>query len=176
MTYIIKIIDYNSQWPEEFEQEKRRILEKLGNTVIELVHIGSTAVRGLAAKPVIDMLLGVAKVPPSPDTIEALQTLEYNYLGEFGVPNRHFFRKGMPMTHHLHIVTWGTQQWENAILFRDFLRTHPEAAGQYEQLKRQSAMRFPHDRAAYTNSKTDLITELMEQAKRWQTVTLDNSK
>jgi GrpB-like predicted nucleotidyltransferase (UPF0157 family) len=176
MEYIIKMIDYNSQWPEQFEQEKRLIFEKLGNTVIELFHIGSTAVPGLAAKPVIDMLLGVEKVPPSPDTIEALQTLEYNYLGEFGVPNRHFCRKGMPMTHHLHIVTWGTQQWENRILFRDFLRTHPKAAQQYEQLKRQSAMRFPHDRAAYTNSKTDLITELMEQAKRWQAVTLENSK
>ena len=176
MEYIIKIIDYNSQWPEEFEQEKRLILEKLGSTVIELVHIGSTAVRGMGAKPVIDMLLGVEKVPPSPDTIEALQTLEYNYLGEFGVPNRHFFRKGMPMSHHLHIVTWGSEQWEKPILFRDFLRTHPEEARQYEQLKRQSAIQFSHDRAAYTNSKTDLITELMEQAKRWQAVTLENRK
>lgn len=164
----ILIVDYNADWPIQYEQEKIRILDALGDTVMDIQHIGSTSVPGLAAKPIIDILLGLKQVPPSQAEISGLEALGYLYCGEFGIPGRHYFRRGMPRTHQIHSVLVDSDFWKSHILFRDFLRAHPDAAQQYEALKRKLAVEFRYDRERYTDSKAPLIERLLEKARAWQ--------
>ncbi len=163
----ILVVDYDANWSIHYEQEKIQILKALGDTIVEIQHIGSTSVPGLAAKPVIDILLGL-EIPPKPDQIFSLEALGYLYFGEFGISGRHYFRRGMPRTHQIHAVQVNSEFWERHILFRDFLRTHPQAAQQYEALKRHLAVEFRYERDRYTDSKAPLINQLLIQAKAWQ--------
>jgi GrpB-like predicted nucleotidyltransferase (UPF0157 family) len=164
----IVVVDYNANWSNQYEQEKQQILLALGDAVINIQHIGSTSVPGLAAKPVIDMLLGLKQIPPLPSQISSLAAIGYSYHGELGIPGRHYFRKGMPRTHQIHAVLTDAEFWQRHILFRDFLRNNPQAAQRYETLKRKLAQEFAGDRTTYTNSKTPLIEQLLIEAKLWQ--------
>jgi GrpB-like predicted nucleotidyltransferase (UPF0157 family) len=121
----------------------------------------------LAAKPVIDILLGLKQVL-LPNQIFSLEAIGYLYCGELGIPGRHYFRWGMPRTHQIHTVQANSEFWKTHILFRDFLRAKPEAAQQYEVLKRKLAVEYRYDRNRYTASKTPLIEQLLVQAKAWQ--------
>ncbi len=165
----IIVVDYDDNWLIQYQQEKIKILNVLGDTVEDIQHIGSTSVPGLAAKPIIDIAIGLRQLPPSLVQISALEKLDYLYLGEAGIPGRHFFRKGIPITHHLHVVIWGGEVWERHILFRDFLGTHPEAAEQYATLKRDLAIQFRLDRERYTSSKAPLIEQFLAHAKLLKT-------
>ncbi len=156
----IIVVDYNANWSSQYEQEKQQILLGLGDTVTNIQHIGSTSVPGLAAKPVIDILLGLKQIPPLPTQVSSLETIGYSYYGEFGIPGRHYFCKGIPRTYQIHAVLVNSEFWERHILFRDFLRNHPKAAQRYEALKRKLAQEFECDRPSYTNSKTPLIEQL----------------
>lgn len=164
----ILVVDYDVNWSIQYEQEKIQILDALGNTVADIQHIGSTSVPGLAAKPVIDILLGLKQVPPSKAQISGLENLGYLYCGELGIPERHYFRRGMPRTHQIHSVQLDSEFWKIHILFRDFLRAHPDAAQQYEALKRKLAVEFRYNRDRYTDSKAPLIEQLLVQARAWQ--------
>lgn len=164
----IIVVDYQPNWSTQYEQERIHILNAIGNTIVDIQHIGSTAVPKLAAKPVIDILLGLKQVPPTPTQVSSLEALGYLYCGELGIPGRHYFRRGMPRTHQIHAVQVGSEFWKTHILFRDFLKTHPEAAQQYEALKRKLAVQFRYDRDRYTESKAPLIQQLLIQAKAWQ--------
>ena len=163
----IIVVDYNANWSSQYEQEKIEIIKALGDTIVDIQHIGSTSVPGLAAKPVIDILLGL-EISPNAAQISSLEALGYLYLGEFGIPGRHYFRRGMPRTHQIHAVQVNSEFWKTHILFRDFLRTHPEAGWQYEALKRHLAVEFRYERDRYTDSKAPLINQLLVQAKVWQ--------
>lgn len=162
----ILVVDYDANWPIQYEQEKIQILNALDNTVADIQHIGSTSVPGLAAKPVIDILLGLKQVPLSKAQISSLE-IRYLYCGELGIPGRHYFRKGMPRTHQIHLVEVDSEFWKRHILFRDFLKANPDAAQQYEALKRKSAVEFRYDRERYTDSKTPLIEQLLVKAWAW---------
>ncbi len=164
----IIVVDYNACWSSQYEQEKQQILLALGENMTNIQHIGSTSVPGLAAKPVIDMLLGLKQIPPFPKQILCLEAIGYSYFGELGIPGRHYFCKGMPRTHQIHAVLVDSEFWERHILFRDFLRSHPQAAQRYEEVKRKLAQKFADDRDRYTNSKTPLIEQLLIEAKLWQ--------
>lgn len=164
----IIVVDYDASWSNQYEQEKQQILLDLGDTVTNIQHIGSTSVPGLAAKPVIDMLLGLKQIPPLPMQISSLEAIGYSYYGEFGIPGRHYFRKGIPHTHQVHAVLTDGEFWERHILFRDFLRNHPKAAQRYATLKRKLAQEFEYDRTSYTNNKTPLIEQLLVEAALWQ--------
>lgn len=164
----IVIADYDANWSSQYEQEKSRIIDALGDTVADIQHIGSTSVPGLAAKPIIDILLGLKQIPPSSTHVLSLENIGYLYLGEFGIPERHYFRRGMPRTHHIHAVQVNSDFWQRHILFRDFLRSHPQAQQQYETLKRKLAVEFRNDRDRYGDSKTPLIEQLLTQARAWQ--------
>lgn len=164
----IIVVDYNANWSNQYEQEKQQVLLALGNTVTNIQHIGSTSVPGLAAKPVIDMLLGLSQIPPLPKQISNLEAIGYRYYGELGIPGRHYFRKGMPRTHQIHAVLTDSEFWQSHILFRDFLRNNSQAAQRYEILKRKLAQEFECDRTSYTNSKAPLIEQLLIESKLWQ--------
>lgn len=137
----------------------------LGGSLVAMAHVGSTSVPGLAAKPVIDLLVIVRSLADAEDAVPELAALGYEYLGENGIPGRLFFRRGMPRTHHLHIVEPGHPQWPDNLEFRDYLRAHPDEAARYETLKRTLARRFRQRREDYTSGKSDYILGVLKQAR-----------
>ena len=159
--------DYNSQWPEQFEEEAQHLRQATGKAVVAVEHIGSTAIPGLSAKPIIDILLVVSTLSAGEESVPALEALGYEYRGENGIPGRLFFRKGLVQyrrTHHLHLVEMGHEQRSSLLSFRDYLRTHPDEAGRYDALKRELSVRFREDRSAYSDGKTAFINAMLAKA------------
>ena len=160
----VLVADYDPEWPARFAEERARLTAALDGVPAAIEHVGSTAVPGLAAKPVIDVAVGR---PPESDLepyVRAFTGLGYEYKGENGIPGRHFFGLGQPRTHHLHLVEFGGELWRAHLAFRDHLRRHPERAAAYAALKRDLATRFPDDRVAYTDAKAPFITEILREA------------
>lgn len=162
------IADYDPAWPLRFEAERARILQAIGRWAVAVEHIGSTAVPGLASKPIIDIMVGVADLDSAAHCIAPLQAMGYEYVPEFEatLPERRYFRRRLSGdAYHLHMVAVTSDFWERHLLFRDYLRVHPETARAYERLKRDLAARFGRDRAAYTDAKTAFITTVEEKAR-----------
>lgn len=152
-------------WPDQFLAERLAIETALGRKGLAFEHVGSTAVPGLAAKPTIDVMIGSADGKVDALAIAAFQSLGYGFLGEKGVSGRQLFRKGLPPTHHVHWTTTGSPFWSDQLAFRDFMRTHPSEAREYEALKRELAERFSLDRESYTKAKGDFITRMLARAR-----------
>ncbi|MBE9190164.1 GrpB family protein [Gloeocapsopsis crepidinum LEGE 06123] len=167
----IIIVEYDPRWSQQFEEEATTIWQVLGNDLVTRIeHFGSTAVPGLAAKPIIDLLVEVRSLKEAKKSHTLLEALGYAYWQEDPRPGQMFLVKGMPpyglqRTHHLHLVEADSDLWER-LLFRDYLRSHPEEAQHYAALKRQLAERFKTNREAYTNAKTDYIQAVMAKARR----------
>ncbi len=160
----VDLVPYDEAWPSLFDEERLRIESALGSLAEAIEHVGSTAIPGVAAKPILDIMVGMRSLRDAECCIEPLEQLGYEYRGEAGVPGRLFFRMGNPKTHHLHITEIGSEFWERHLLFRDYLRTHPETAIEYARLKHRLADRFRSDRAAYTDAKTGFISEVVRRA------------
>jgi GrpB-like predicted nucleotidyltransferase (UPF0157 family) len=158
--------EYNPQWTRMFEQECALLTEALGeDDFVDIKHIGSTSVPGLRAKPIIDILIAVEEFAPIPVYTERLGPVGYQYHphgSEEG--ERIFFWKGVPRTHHVHIVEYATWEHQRHIIFRDYLRMHPDIARRYTEVKEELATAFKHDRPAYTRGKTAFIKAIMERA------------
>jgi len=156
---IIDLKDHDPSWAVEFQRERVRIASCLEDAAVSIDHIGSTAVPGLRAKPVIDIMVSVHEL--------VLGSVEgpLSSLGYVHVPipenDRLFFRKGMPRTHHLHVVVEGSEGYWKHIRFRDRLIAHPEDAEEYARLKEDLAMRYRTDRVAYSDGKDELIAEIL---------------
>lgn len=162
----IELVPYNPEWPHQFEQEREWLLPILGPWLAgRIEHIGSTAVPGLAAKPVIDIMAAVRGLEESRPAIEAVATLDYQYF-PYKPHQRHWFCKPSPAfrTHHLHLVPLAALEWTKPIAFRDYLRAHPPIAAEYESLKRKLAQEFRFDREAYTAAKNPFIDAITEKA------------
>ena len=165
----VVISEYNPRWPIMYEEEKALILAAIARWVVAIEHVGSTSVPGLAAKPIIDIMVGVRSLDDAQHCIEPLAAIGYIYQPPEvdGIPERRFFNKGPQDSHrHLHMAELGSDFWQCHLLFRDYLRSHPDAARQYEALKRELAARFGADRQGYTNAKTDFIRSIEEKARR----------
>jgi GrpB-like predicted nucleotidyltransferase (UPF0157 family) len=166
----IIIVKYNPVWKLLFQEETTRIRRVLDtNLITRIEHFGSTAVAGLAAKPIIDLLIGVESLSKAKQiTISPLESLGYAYWRDNPDPQRMFFVKGLPpnspRTHHIHMVEPDSILWER-LLFRDYLCQHPDEAENYAQLKRQLAQSFSNNREAYTQGKTEYIKSVMQKAK-----------
>jgi len=165
----VVIVEYNPQWQTLFAEEAARIREVVGNDILAIEHIGSTAVPGLAAKPIIDLMVGVRSLVDGQRAISPLAALGYVYWAEDPRLDRMFLVKGMPpygtqRTHHVHIVEAYGEFWER-LLFRDYLRTHPDEAQRYAALKRKLAGRFCNDRERYTEGKSEYIEAVMQKAR-----------
>ncbi|MEV4508317.1 GrpB family protein [Dactylosporangium sp. NPDC049525] len=159
----IRLVAHDPAWGGRFTEEAAAIRAAIGPWLTGGVeHVGSTAVPGLAAKPVIDIMAGVADLDASRDCIEALAGLGYLY-APYRTDVMHWFCKPDPAarTHHLHLVPTGSPRWHQVLSFRDLLRRDPAAAAEYATLKRTLAARFPDDREAYTDGKAELITRLL---------------
>jgi GrpB-like predicted nucleotidyltransferase (UPF0157 family) len=158
----VEIVPYDSSWPESFEEEKQKLRGTLGRWLTgPIEHIGSTAVPGLAAKPVIDIMAGVLSLDSSRPAIAAAAGLGYCYY-PYRPDSEHWFCKPSAAfrTHHLHLIPCGTALWIEAIAFRDYLRAHPAVAAEYENLKRDLARKFRFDREAYTEAKGPFIARI----------------
>lgn len=171
----VAIVPYDPRWPDLFRQEKQHLLSCLPKELVTRVeHFGSTAVPGLAAKPIIDILVQVTDLDATRMRIvPVLKSQGYEYLwrpthGDDGPPFYAWFikrdRDGI-RTHHIHMVEAHFDEHWSRLLFRDYLIDHPDAAREYERLKMQLASAYPNDRVAYTNGKTEFIRKAMEQTK-----------
>jgi GrpB-like predicted nucleotidyltransferase (UPF0157 family) len=166
----VVILDYDPEWPKLFEKEKALILNAIGKKVVAMEHVGSTAVPGLGAKPVIDIAVAVNTLSDAEDCIEPLSRIGYEYRPEIeaSIPDRRYFRKGpnIPNKHfHLHMSELSSNVWKNHLLFRDYLRENPEVAQQYCRLKKELAAKYGSDRVAYTDAKTSFIESVIARAK-----------
>jgi GrpB-like predicted nucleotidyltransferase (UPF0157 family) len=160
---------YDPGWPARFQSEAAILTEFLGPWITGGVHhVGSTAIPGLAAKPVIDIMVGVPDLDSSRPCIDLLAQLHYCY-APYREDQMHWFCKPSPgrRTHHLHLVPTGSRRFTDVLAFRDYLRAHPHAARQYEQLKRQLAVHHADNRQAYTDGKSAMVATITADARRW---------
>ena len=164
----IEIAEYSPDWPVVFEREAAAILEACRPWVTEVHHVGSTSVPGLAAKPLLDMMPIAAGPAEGLEAVPRMTALGYLYDGESGIPGRFYFDRivdGRTVA-HVHMLPVGHPDARKHLVFRDHLRTHPDAAREYERLKRELASKFRDDRRTYTDSKADFINGIIETATR----------
>ncbi len=160
----VEIVAYDPAWAALFAAEAERLRAVLDPAqVLGIEHFGSTAVPGLAAKPIIDILIAVRSLAHAKATmVEPIIALGYVYWADNPKTDRMFFVKGMPpygerRTHHVHITEREGEMWRRRLRFRDYLRANPDEARCYEALKRDLAARFPADREQYTDAKTEYV-------------------
>ncbi len=167
---VARLSEYDLRWPALFEEERERILAAIGPSVERVEHVGSTAIPGIAAKPIIDILIGLRSLEDAKECIPRLVAIGYEYVPEYEreIPERRYFRKGPAenRTHHIHIVEVSSEFFRNHLLFRDYLRAHADEAKRYEALKRELAQRFETDREAYTEGKSKYVGRVIERANR----------
>jgi len=165
----IVLVPYDPRWPALFEVEAEAIRSALSVLFpVTVDPIGSTAVPGMAAKPILDILLGLPDFEQGRRIIPHLENLGYGFWRDNPEKDHLFFVKGRPpqgirRTHHVHVFRDPARSREH-LLFRDYLRAHPEEARRYEALKRDLAGRYPDDREAYTNAKSGFIQGILKNA------------
>jgi len=166
----VDLVDYDPRWPSMFDAEAgrlRTVLTGLDLGPFHLEHFGSTAIPGIAAKPIIDIMLVAADRSRWPAVIEPIQSLGYVHWAENPRRDRMFFVKGMPpfgprRTHHVHVRA--PDDARPALVFCEYLRRHPDAVARYARLKRELQARHPTDREAYTAGKAEFVAEIVREA------------
>ncbi|WP_309732581.1 GrpB family protein [Chamaesiphon sp. OTE_75_metabat_556] len=167
MTRKVEVVPHNRHWQSLFTDESQQLSIACGDNAIAIHHIGSTAIETIYAKPIIDILIEVKDLNKVDDRNMAIESLGYIAMGEFGIPCRRFFRKDDNSgirTHHIHTFEVGLPQIARHLAFRDYLRSHPEAAQQYSQLKQKLAQQYPADIEGYMDGKAEFIKEIDNQA------------
>lgn len=161
----VLVVDYDPSWPDVFESLRQSVWPAIRDMASSVEHVGSTAVPGLAAKPVIDMDVIVASRDRVPEAIMRLKALGYVHQGNLGIEDREAFRspESLP-AHHLYVCLQGSAALENHLALRDFLRCNPAAATEYGRLKRELASRFPSDMDSYIAGKADYILAVLRSA------------
>ena len=150
----------HAAWASAFFSERERMLAALGSSIVALEHVGSTAVPGVPAKPILDILIGVVSFELAVVCVEPMQSLGYEYRGEYGIARRHYFVKGAPRTHHVHMLEVDGQAWRSMLGFRDALRAQPELAREYGEAKLALAA-ASRDRAAYQSAKDPVVAGIL---------------
>ncbi|MGA2054832.1 MAG: GrpB family protein [Bradyrhizobium sp.] len=165
----IEIVDFDPRWASLFNEEAARLRAVLDpSLIVGLEHFGSTAIPGLAAKPIIDILIAVRSLAAARATfVEVLQKLDYIYWADNPRKDRMFFVQGMPpfgsrRSHHVHITEPTGELWHR-LAFRDYLRAHPDEAATYERLKKRLAVEHQTDREAYTDAKSVYVESVMRK-------------
>lgn len=158
----IVIVDYDPRWPERYAIEAKKIRAALGSKIVRLEHAGSTSVPGLAAKPIIDIVLEVADSSDEPAYAPALEAAGYALRIREPDWHQHRMFKGEDL--HLHVYSKGCPEADRVLLFRDWLSAHPEDRGLYERTKRELAKREWKHGQYYADAKTDVISEILGRA------------
>lgn len=156
----VRLRGSSARWRELYEEEATRIRAVLGNLIVDIQHFGSTSIPGVKAKPIIDILVGVARLADGEQCIPLLESIGYEYVPETGIPGDFTFGKRARRTHLVHVVEFGSINWRGNLKFRDALRADPALAVIYERLKLSLSEQF-QDRASYTAGKSEFILEVV---------------
>ncbi|KRF13474.1 GrpB family protein [Paenibacillus sp. Soil787] len=159
----VVVVEYDPSWVMMFEQLRDFVLPVLSDIEVRIEHIGSTSVPGLAAKPIVDIDVVVSQQADVHTVILRLATLGYVHEGDLGATGREAFIPPEGITwHHLYVCTVDNDEYKRHILFRDYLRSHPNDAKMYGDLKKELALRFQNDRLAYSNAKSDFVNGILK--------------
>lgn len=163
----VVVTPYDPRWPSLFEEAARELRRSAGPAILDVHHVGSTAVPGLAAKPVLDILVTVPDLQKALDLVAPIEALGYTFRPHEEIPDRHYFnrRRGNASTHHLSLAEPGSRHAGQTLAFRDALLRSPERASRYPSLKRDLARRFPRDRDAYIRGKSEFIRAALVEAR-----------
>jgi len=166
MEFEIVLCDYNELWPTMFIEESERIRQVLFHQEIcAIEHFGSTSIKGLAAKPIIDILVGFKQLPQAVNpNILLLQSLNYEYIEALSVPGGRLFFKKTPRSHHVHFVQFESEHWRKPLIFRDYLRQNPHERMQYQALKESLAIKYRNNREEYGKAKTGFVENILFKA------------
>jgi GrpB-like predicted nucleotidyltransferase (UPF0157 family) len=160
----VRVVPYDARWPGLFRAEAARlasVISAAGFPALTFEHVGSTAVPGLAAKPILDLAAGRRSEVSAGAYVPVLEAAGFVYRGNGGLPGREFFRRGEPRSHHLHLVACGGWHWQRYLGFRSALRADATLRDAYAALKSKLAARYPHDREAYIEGKTTFVESVV---------------
>lgn len=164
----VDVSNYDEKWAVLFAEEAGKLKLIFENEMVAIHHIGSTAVPGLKAKPIIDIMPVVKDISLVDKYNEEMQNIGYEPKGENGIPGRRYFQKGGDnRTHHVHVYQVGSTEIERHLAFRDYLLNHPHERKSYGALKEKLAEQFPYDIESYINGKDAFVIEIELKALEW---------
>ena len=174
-TRVVRVVDYDPQWPLTFADLSNVIEAALGDLVLSIEHVGSTSIPGLAALPIIDLDAVIESREILPHVVQSLAGLGYSHEGDLGVSGREAFRRhghDVPRdgtgrlwaNHHLYVCARDNRGLAEHVAFRNYLREHPDEASEYGELKRRLAERYRHDVDAYINGKDAFVERVLRRA------------
>jgi GrpB-like predicted nucleotidyltransferase (UPF0157 family) len=169
----VEVVPHDRHWQDLFKSESRQLSIAFGDNAIAIHHIGSTSISTIYAKPIIDILVEVTDIDRVDEKNAQIRSLGYEAMGEFGINGRRFFRKDNNhgvRTHHVHTFEVGSAQIDRHLAFRDYLKSHPEAAQQYSQLKQQLAQQYPTNIEEYMDGKDKFIQAIDRKAADWRSI------
>ena len=163
----VRLSDFSESWAVKFQEEAKFLESVFGDEIIKCEHFGSTSVKGMKAKPVIDMICIVKDIERIDTYNEKMATLGYDVVGEWGIEGRRLFRKGGEnRTHHIHFYQQDNPQIARHLIFRDYLRTHQGEAAEYSRFKEELSGRF-ESTSDYSPAKKAFVSEMEQKAIRW---------
>jgi len=163
----VRLSTYNEKWAAMFEEEAHFLKKVFGNLIITFEHFGSTSVKGMKAKPVIDMMAIVKEIGQVDRFNEEMISYGYDPAGEWGIPGRRLFRKGgNNRTHHIHFYEQGNLQIARHLILREYLRVQSEEAERYSKFKEELAGRY-RTTSEYSHEKKDFVSEMEQRALKW---------
>jgi GrpB-like predicted nucleotidyltransferase (UPF0157 family) len=167
----IRVLPYDHRWPELFEVEAGGLVRALGNVVVRLHHIGSTAIPSISAKPIIDILMELADLSALDRRTAEFEGLGYEAMGESGIPGRRYFRRNNASgvrTHQIHAFALGSPEVARHLAFRDYMIAHPDVARLYGDLKQRLAEQYADDTSAYMDGKDAFVKYHEARALEWR--------
>jgi GrpB-like predicted nucleotidyltransferase (UPF0157 family) len=167
----VEVVPHDPRWRDAFEAEARHVADALGENVVAVHHVGSTAIPDIYAKPIVDLLVEVTDIAEVDGRSSAMESHGYEVMGEYGIPGRRYFRKDNRegiRTHHVHTFEAGSAEVERHLAFRDYMIAHPLEAQRYSELKRQLAEEYPQNMDGYMDGKDGFIKEMDRRAARWR--------
>jgi len=161
----VTVVPYDPHWVNEFNIASHEIHNAVGSRIIEVHHVGSTAVAGLCAKPILDILVSVPDFSQALEIVPDLVKLGYEFRPNEEIPDRHYFRRlrGKHRTHHLSLAEPSSHYHTVTLAFRDALRASSEDARRYCELKLELARKFPYNREAYISGKSKFVAEILSR-------------
>jgi GrpB-like predicted nucleotidyltransferase (UPF0157 family) len=162
---LVYLKPYTVIWEWVYQIEKIRLKVSLDGFVYDIQHVGSTAISGVPAKPIIDICIAISNYKAAMLCVHRIENFGYKYKGENDTLQQHYFVKGFPTAYHLYMVEKGNSILDNGVYFRDYLKQYSEVANNYVILKRQLARKFATDRIEHQKAKQSFVNQVIEKAK-----------
>jgi GrpB-like predicted nucleotidyltransferase (UPF0157 family) len=167
----VEVVPHDPRWRDSFAAEAKDVAAALGENLVAIHHIGSTAIPGIHAKPVVDLLVEVRDIAGLDARSPAMESLGYEVMGEYGIPGRRYFRKSNregTRTHHVHAFETGSGEVQRHLAFRDYMIAHPADAQAYSELKQKLAAEHARSIDGYMDGKDGFIQEMDRRAAQWR--------